>query len=81
MAKLIDINTAVLKPGWKKSHFHAQIKLGLMTPPVKLGRRCARYVESEVDAVVNARIAGKSDDEVKQLIVGLVAARSQQGGA
>ncbi len=68
-------------PGVKKattecrSGIYAKIKAGLLPPPIKMGSRISAWIESEVDAVVAARIAGKSDDEIRQLVKDLVAAR------
>ena len=41
---------------------------GLFPLPIKLGERAAGFVKAEVDAVINARIAGASDDEIRVLV-------------
>lgn len=49
---------------------------GLFTPPIKIfGRRRAGYPEHEVRAVIQARIRGDSDDQIRVLVAELVAAR------
>ncbi len=56
------------------TQYHSWTNKGLLPPLLKMGRRS--YLPShEVDAVIRARIAGKSDDEIKALVTNLVAAR------
>jgi prophage regulatory protein len=48
-----------------KSTVHHQIKHGLLPKPIKIGPRAVGFLSNEIDAVMNARIAGKSDAQVK----------------
>ena len=67
---------AVLKRrGKSRSAHYADIKAGLFVKPVKLGPRARGTPEDEVEALVAATIAEKSDDEIRALVVKLVAAR------
>lgn len=66
------------KTGLPNSSFYAQIVEGLIPPPIRLGKRAVGWVESEIDAVVLARIQGKSDEEIKILVAELVTARTAQ---
>jgi predicted DNA-binding transcriptional regulator AlpA len=52
------------------------IKVGLVTPPVKLGRSSV-WPENEIVEIQKAVIAGKPEHERKQLVSRLVAARTQ----
>ena len=52
-------------------------KKGLITPAVSLGPKARGWPSSEIDAILNARIAGKSEDEIKNLVITLTAARQQ----
>jgi len=54
---------------------YADIKSGLLPPPVKRGRS-SMWPEDEIALVNAARIAGKSDDEIRRLVAFLVAARA-----
>jgi prophage regulatory protein len=47
----------------------------LWTKQVNLGTRCVGWPAGEVSALNAARIAGKSDDEIRALVVKLEAAR------
>jgi len=42
-----------------------------MTPPVKLGERCAAWPSHEISKINAARIAGKSDEEIRELVAEL----------
>ena len=67
---------AVLKRrGKSRSAHYADIKARLFVKPVKLGPRARGTPEDEVEALVAATIADKSDDEIRALVVKLVAAR------
>lgn len=48
---------------------------GTFTPPVPLGPRAVGWPSHEVEALNAARVAGKTDDEIRELVKELVAAR------
>lgn len=48
---------------------------GLMPPPIKLGPRASAWPDAEIDAIAAARISGASTDEIRALVLELVAAR------
>lgn len=50
---------------------------GLLTPPVKIGPRASAWPSNEIDAISDARISGKTDDEIRTLVRKLVAARGK----
>ena len=62
--------------GMKPTSIYGQVKVGLFPPPIKLTSRSSAWVEQEVAEVNRARIAGKSDDEIRALVTRLVAART-----
>jgi prophage regulatory protein len=67
---------AVLKRrGRSRSSHYADINAGLYVKPVQIGSRAVGTPEDEVDALNAARIAGKSDDEIRALVLKLEAAR------
>ena len=67
---------AVLKRrGKSRSAHYADVKAGLFVKPVRLGLRARGTPDDEVDAIVAATIAEKSDDEIRALVVKLEAAR------
>ncbi|MGH8503515.1 MAG: helix-turn-helix transcriptional regulator [Gammaproteobacteria bacterium] len=62
--------------GDAKSTLYNRISQGLWTRPIKLGKRNSGWPEHECDAINAARIAGKSDDEIRALVKELEAART-----
>ena len=61
--------------GDSRSTLYPRIAEGLFVPPVRIGRRSVAWPSSEVEAVNAARIAGKSEDEIRTLVDRLRAAR------
>lgn len=51
------------------------IKAGLWPTPIHLGLRAVGWLEAEVNAVVSARAAGRTDDEIKKLVKDLIVGR------
>lgn len=65
--------------GYSRSTIYLFIGKGLWVKPVKLGARAIGFPSNEVSALIAARIAGKSDDEIRELVKKLEAARSKCG--
>lgn len=61
--------------GLSRSTIYLRISQGLWTKPVSLGSRAVGWPSGDVAAINAARIAGKSDDEVRALVVKLEASR------
>lgn len=74
---LIRLKKVEEKTGYKKSMQYDLIKKGLMPSGIRIGERAVAFLSSEIDAVVAARIAGKSDDEIRELVKTLTAKRQQ----
>jgi prophage regulatory protein len=51
------------------------IREGLWTTGVAIGQRAKGWPDYEVDAIIAARIAGKSDDQIRELVKVLHAKR------
>jgi prophage regulatory protein len=58
------------------SSWYERIDDGLATPGVKLSKHAVAWPLSELGALNAARIAGKTDDEIRKLVVRLIAARA-----
>jgi len=54
----------------KPSHYE-DIQNGLFTRPVLLGGRSVGWPEAEVRAINQARIAGKTEDQIRDLVAQL----------
>ena len=57
------------------------IKAGLFPTGVAIGRRSKGWPSDEVQAINGARIAGKSDDEIRELVKTLHAKRTDPANA
>jgi prophage regulatory protein len=76
MSRTILRLPAVLKRrGKSRSAHYADIKAGLFVKPVKLGLRARGTPEDEVDTLINATIANKSDVEIRKLVEKIERAR------
>jgi prophage regulatory protein len=61
--------------GLSRSTIYLRIAQGLWTKPVSLGARAVGWPSDEVEAINAARIAGKTDEEVRALVTKLEADR------
>jgi len=67
---------AVLRQrGRSRSSHYLDIQQGLFTRPVAIGSRAVGWPSNEVSALNAARIAGKTDEEIRALVLKLEAAR------
>ena len=62
--------------GQSRSTLYLRISEGLWTRPVIIGPRAVAWPASEVAALNAARIASKSDDDIRALVTQLEAART-----
>jgi prophage regulatory protein len=74
---LLRIDTAKQRAGYRSNtSIHKAIHAGLWTKPVSIGLRSVAWPDFEVDAICAARIAGASDDEIRNLVNKLHAKRA-----
>jgi len=79
---LPNINPLLRRPvveqatGNSRSTIYRNIQKGLLTSPVQIGGDRVAWPQNEIVALNQARIAGKSDEEIKQLVIELEAARA-----
>jgi prophage regulatory protein len=74
--KLIKLPQVLALTAKSRTGHYADIKDGLMTPPVRLSIHSVAWPEQEITAINSARIAGKSNEEIRALVRDLVAARA-----
>ena len=72
--RIPDVKSA---SGLSRSTIYLRISQGLWTKPVSLGPRAVGWPSDEVVAINAARIAGKTDDEIRVLVARLEAARKE----
>ena len=75
--KILRLPSTLDRTGNGRSTHYQHIANGLWPPPVRIGSRSVGWPEHECEAVIAARIGGKSDDEIRSLVTALVAARSK----
>ena len=65
-----------------RSHasIYSAIHEGVFTMPVAIGQRAVGWPDTEVAAINSARIAGKTDDQIRTLVNQLHSARSADPG-
>lgn len=70
---------AVLAETGYRSHasIYSAIKAGLFTKSVQISERSVGWPDDEVKAINAARIAGKSDADIKALVIRLHAKRTE----
>ncbi len=82
MAKQLQAAFSILRrkqvqaeTGYSRSTIYLRISQGLWVHPVALGARAVGWPAGEVASLNAARIAGKSDSEIRALVVTLEGAR------
>lgn len=63
--------------GYSRSTIYLRITQGLWPKPVSLGPRAVGWPAREVTAINAARIAGHTDEEIRQLVSSLEAQRNR----
>jgi prophage regulatory protein len=72
---ILRLPTVKAESGLSRSTIYSRIAQGLFTKQVSLGPRCVGWPRHEIEALNAARIAGKSDEEIRELVAKLEAAR------
>ena len=77
MESLIRVKKVEDRTGLKKSMIYDFVGKGELCPPVKIGERAVAWIESEIDAINAARMAGQSNEEIRALVKNLILKRKQ----
>jgi prophage regulatory protein len=77
LISLIKIAVVLGRTGYSSSSLYNRINEGVFCPPIALGPRGVAFVESEVQTVLAAMVAGKTQDELQSLVQSLIKQRSQ----
>lgn len=72
---ILRLPTVLRERGRSRSAHYLDIQQGLFTHPVAIGLRAVGWPSGELAAINAARIAGKSDEEIRDLVLKLEAAR------
>jgi prophage regulatory protein len=72
---ILRLHPTLEETGDSRSTHYKRISEGLFTKPVSLGPRAVGWPSSEVEAINAARIAGRTETEIRALVVKLETAR------
>lgn len=72
---ILRLPSVKTESGYSRSTIYLRITQGLWPKPVSLGARAVGWPAHEVGALNAARIAGKSDDDIRALVAKLETAR------
>lgn len=76
--QILRMPTVKSKAGHRSdASIYNAIRDGLWTTGVAIGQRAKGWPDYEVDAIITARIAGKSDAEIRELVKVLHAKRTE----
>lgn len=75
LQSILRMPKVIAASGYARSTVYLRIEQRLWPRPIKLGKRAMGFTENEVAEMNAARIAGKTDDEIRVLVLRLEAAR------
>ncbi len=75
LQKIFRLPAVKIESGLSRSTIYLRISQGLWTKPVSLGARAVGWPAYEVTALNAARIAGKSEAEIRNLVIELEKSR------
>ena len=61
-----------------RTSVYNDVRDGLLTPPIAIGPRSRRWPDYEIATINSARIAGRSDEDIRRLVIQLLDVRKQQ---
>jgi len=77
---LLRLPAVKAQSGYSRSTIYLRVSQGLWTKPVSLGARAVAWPAGDVAALNAARIAGKTDTQIRTLVQKLEAARLSAAG-
>ena len=66
--RIFRLPQVILNTGLARSTVYLRIEQGLLPKPVSLGGKAVGWPASEISQINAARIAGKSNEEIKSLV-------------
>lgn len=79
--KILRLAAVKAITGYSRSTIYLRIEQGLLPHQVALGARAVGWPEAEIMAVNAARIAGKTDEQIRSLVGQLQASRNSRNAA
>ena len=75
MTRLLRIPEVENVLGLKKSAIYNMVNEGLLTKPIKMGRKVSLWPDYEVQAIVEAIIENREEKEMKSIVEELMGSR------
>jgi prophage regulatory protein len=75
--RILRLPAVIDRYGKSRSSIYDDMARGLFPRPISLGTRACGWPENELDAIIRARIAGKSAEDIRHLVAEIVARRRQ----
>jgi prophage regulatory protein len=72
---ILRLPAVIEQSGLARSTVYKAITEGLWTRPIKISFRSVGWPSPEVAAIIGARIAGKTDNEIRALVIALETSR------
>ena len=73
--QIFRLPTVIACAGISRSTIYMRISQGLWTMPVRIGERSVGWPAIEISALNGARVSGKNNEEIRNLVLQLAAAR------
>ncbi|RZJ62952.1 MAG: AlpA family phage regulatory protein [Acidovorax sp.] len=73
---LLRLPSVLKVTGIGRTTLYERIKVGLFTPPIKLGARASAWPANEVQACNNALIKGSDTEELRMIVSRLLQSRT-----
>ena len=74
--RLLRLPEVLARTGSSRSGHYANIAAGTMVPAIAIGERAVAWLEHEVDTILRARVAGRDEAYLRDLVNRLVADRT-----
>jgi prophage regulatory protein len=72
---MIRLPELIKRSGLSRTSIQRAVANGILPRAVAVSERCRAWPSNEIDAVLQARIAGRSDEELRELVRAMIAAR------
>lgn len=72
---ILRFNEVKKRSGFARSTIYKYIAKGLWTKPIRLTSRAVGWPDYEIDSLIAARISGKSEEAIRELVKTLEVAR------
>lgn len=69
--RLLRVDAIKTRMGIGRSKIYSSVKDGTLPEPIHIGSRVSVWPSGEIDAIIAARVAGRSDADIRALVAAL----------